>query len=120
MIDYKKAGQRIKKQRNRLGITQELLSEKIHITPSFYSQIETGSRKAGINTFLSISRELSISLDYILGNSDTEISLSELDETEYKIFNRIHKFTAPEKEMVLDIVFSIDKYKKSIPCQSNP
>ena len=109
MIDYKQAGQRIRAQRKRLGITQEELSEKIHKTPSFYSQIETGSRKAGINTFVSISQELSISLDYILGNTSDELLIGGFDDIEYKIFHRLKSFSAKEKEFVLDIIKSMEK-----------
>lgn len=55
MINYKQSGQKIRIQRHTLGLTQEAIAEKINITPSFYSQIESGTRKAGINTFVAIS-----------------------------------------------------------------
>lgn len=35
MINYKEAGYRIQTQRKILGLTQEVVSEKIGITPSF-------------------------------------------------------------------------------------
>ena len=36
MINYKEAGYRIQTQRKILGLTQEVVSEKIGITPSFF------------------------------------------------------------------------------------
>lgn len=110
MINYKQAGQRLRKQRKRLGFTQEAISEKIKITPSFYSQIETGVRKAGINTFVKLSKELSVSLDYILGNTADIPSSENLDDTEYKIFHHLKNFSPREKELVLNIITSLEKY----------
>lgn len=46
MINYKQSGQKIRIQRHTLGLTQEAIAEKINITPSFYSQIESGTRKS--------------------------------------------------------------------------
>lgn len=37
MINYKQSGQKIRIQRQTLGLTQEAIAEKINITPSFYS-----------------------------------------------------------------------------------
>lgn len=112
MIDYKQAGQRIKKQRKILGLTQETVSEKIHITPSFYSQIESGTRKAGINTFVSLSQELSISLDYILSNTIQMPSIDNFDDIELKIFRQLRSFSIKEKEYVLEMITSLTKLIK--------
>ena len=110
MIDYKQTGQRIRNQRKRIGLTQDALSEKIHITPSFYSQIETGTRKAGINTFVSISQELSVSLDYILGNNVSCISAENFDDMEYQIFYLLKSLSTKEKKLLLDIITSFKKF----------
>ena len=83
MINYKKAGYRIQTQRKILGLTQEVVSEKIGITPSFFSQIESGTRKAGIKTFVSISKVLGISLDYIF---DIETDKSLIKDFESSVF----------------------------------
>ncbi len=111
MINYKLSGERIRKQRKLLGLTQEKLAENIKITPSFYSQIESGARKAGINTFVNLSQELSLSLDYILGNNVQPTSVDSLDKTEYKILHHLKKLSPKEKDFVLDIITSLDKLK---------
>ncbi len=110
MIDYKKAGARIKEQRKTLGLTQEELSEKIQITPSFFSQIETGNRKAGINTFVKISQELSLPLDYIFDNNINQLSSDRLGNTERKIFHRLKRLSDKEKEFVLSMISLLEKY----------
>lgn len=52
MINYKQSGQKIRIQRQTLGLTQEAIAEKINITPSFYSQIESGTRKQALTHLL--------------------------------------------------------------------
>lgn len=109
MIDYKKAGRRIQTQRKILGLTQEVVSEKIGITPSFFSQIESGTRKAGINTFVSISRILGVSLDYIFDIETDRMPVKDFESAEYQIINNLKSFSQSHKNLVLDMVILIQK-----------
>lgn len=109
MIDYKKAGQRIKEQRKKLGLTQEGVSEKVGITPSYFSQIESGIRKAGIKTFVSISNVLGVSLDYILCDTHKELSHKDLDDIEYQIIHHLKKFPKKDKKFILDMILLLEK-----------
>lgn len=117
MIDYKATGLRIRTRRKELGLTQEILAEKTNITASFYSQIETGSRKAGINTFVNIAQEVALSLDYIIFGVEVKSTISEtsitLDEYEKKILYRIRNLSSKEKKYVLEIVDSFTKAVKN-------
>ncbi len=109
MINYIEAGRRIKERRKELGLTQERIAEKINITPSFYSQIETGTRKAGINTFVSLSNELSISLDFILCNQPNNLLPENAENIDVQILHRMKDFTNVEKECVLELVNALNK-----------
>ena len=109
MINYKKAGSRIKTQRKILGLTQEEVSEKIGITPSFFSQIESGTRKAGIKTFVSISKTLGISLDYIFDIAFDKSLIKDFDSVEYQIINNLRDFPESHKNLILDMIISIQK-----------
>ncbi|NDO18109.1 helix-turn-helix transcriptional regulator [Lachnospiraceae bacterium MD329] len=109
MIDYKKAGQRIQTQRKILGLTQEVVSEKVGITPSFFSLIESGTRKAGIKTFVSISKTLGISLDYIFDIETDKSLIKDFDSFEYQIINNLKNISENHKNLVLDLVISIQK-----------
>lgn len=108
MINYKQSGQKIRIQRHTLGLTQEAIAEKINITPSFYSQIESGTRKAGINTFAAISQEL----DYILGNEVKSIDKNTFDDIELKIFHHLRNCSKEEKTFILNIIISLEKLIK--------
>ena len=93
MIDYPAAGCRIKNRRRELGLTQEYVAERIDITPSFYSQIESGTRKARIK---------------ILCGRDN-LPLKELSHIDLQIIHRIKDFSLVEKECVLELVNSLNK-----------
>ena len=78
MID-RAIGARIRNQRELLGYTREQLSEKINVSPKFCSDIELGAKGMSMETLCKLSKELSLSTDYILfgktnSNIDEEIS----------------------------------------------
>ena len=68
-MDYKALGERIKKQRLKLKLTQERLAEKVGISESFLGHIERGDRKLSLETLVGIGKELNISFDYLLLDS---------------------------------------------------
>ena len=48
--DYVLIGERIKFWRQQRGVTQEQLAEKVELTPGFISLIETGKKRASLET----------------------------------------------------------------------
>jgi len=69
ILNYKLLGKRIKETRKRKGLTQEMLAEKIDISPSFMSYIENGSKHQSLYTFVLIANELNVSADELLRDS---------------------------------------------------
>lgn len=59
-------GKKIKQRRNELEITQETLAEKINVSRSTVSNWEIGRNHPDIQTIVSLSDELDISLDKLL------------------------------------------------------
>lgn len=82
-------GDRIKCRRNELGWTQEVLAEKAGISKSFLSDLENGKRSVGADTLLSISRVLSLSLDYLMTGEEPET-----EQTEVQIPSALASFAA--------------------------
>lgn len=88
-------GNRIRTERQRRGITQEKLAEKVDISTNFMSLIENG-RNMSVETLVKIADALGVTVDYLL--SDTLVSpkdiiseqivqsLSELNENEKLYF----------------------------------
>lgn len=68
-MDYEKLGKRIRTYRKHAHLTQEQLSELAGISLSFLGHIERGSRKASLETIVSICNSLNVSPQYLLQDS---------------------------------------------------
>ena len=62
-LDYKAIGKRIKIARIKADMTQEMLAEKIELSPTHLSNIETGTTRVSLATIVSIAN----GLDSIIG-----------------------------------------------------
>lgn len=71
-------GGRIRRRRQELGWTQDVLAEKAGISKSFLSDLENGKRSVGAETLLDIGRVLSLSLDYLMTGKEPETEPSEV------------------------------------------
>ena len=61
-VDYVLLGERIKFWRQYRNFTQEKLAEKVELTPGFISLIETGKKRARLETLIRVCKELEITL----------------------------------------------------------
>ena len=68
-LDYKAIGKRIKIARIKIDITQEQLAERIDISPTHISNIETGTTRVSLSTIVGIANALSVSVDDLLCDS---------------------------------------------------
>lgn len=68
-MDYEKLGKKVRIKRKSKGLTQEQLAEQSGISLSFLGHIERGSRKASLETLVSIANALGVSPDYLLQDS---------------------------------------------------
>jgi transcriptional regulator with XRE-family HTH domain len=68
-MDYIGLGRRIRTQRKLQGMTQKTLAEKAGISLPFYGHIERGTRKASLETIISIANVLRVSTDLLLQDS---------------------------------------------------
>ena len=65
-MDLTLLGNRIRMAREKMGITQEELADRVNISPSHISVIERGVKTARIDTVVRIANELNVSADYLL------------------------------------------------------
>lgn len=68
-MDYFNLGSKIRKQRIAQDLTQEELAEQVGVSTSFIGHLERGTRKGSLETIVSISNVLGLSIDYLLGGS---------------------------------------------------
>ena len=70
-MDYYEIGQRIRKNRKALGLSQEELAEKIGISSTHMSHIETGNTKLSLPVLVSVSKVLEVRTDELLFDEKT-------------------------------------------------
>lgn len=72
-------GQRLRRQRNQLGLTREQFAELADIGAGYYGQIEVGTSQMSIDTLIKVSRTSRLSMEYILfGEGDQAPDLTPL------------------------------------------
>ncbi len=99
--DYVLIGERIKFWRQQRGVTQEQLAEMVELTPGFISLIETGKKRASLETLLSICRALNITPnDLLVGNQI-------IQDTDYN--TEFSELTVKLNESERHLVFEITK-----------
>ena len=74
-IDCKKIGQRIRKCRMELEMTQEKLAEMAGVSTSFIGHIERGEKIASVETLAAVSKVLDMDLNYMI------LGISRIEET---------------------------------------
>ena len=108
-MDYYQIGQKIRKYRKAMGISQEQLSEKVGISTTHMSHIETGNTKLSLPVLVDLSKALEVRTDDLLFDapSEKELSLKQLNET-------LETCTADETRIIADMAkalkISFNKY----------
>jgi len=59
-------GQRIRKRRQTLEITQQQLAKALDLTPQHVSAIEQGKRAPSLTSLAKLAEELGVTIDYLL------------------------------------------------------
>ncbi len=68
-LDYKAIGKRIKIARIQADMTQELLADKVCLSPSHMSNIETGTTRVSLTTIVNLANVLGVTVDDLLCDS---------------------------------------------------
>ncbi|HGH0517500.1 TPA: helix-turn-helix transcriptional regulator [Clostridioides difficile] len=115
-LDFKVIGQRIKIARIKKKLTQEVLSEKINVSPQHVSNIETGNSSVSLSTLVAIANTLEVSVDELL--CDTILSSKAVFENELEeVLKDCNEY---EIRFITDIVKASKKSMRDIKLfQSN-
>lgn len=99
------AGERIRRRRILLGLTQEELAEKIGRAYKYCQDIERGTCGMSIDTMLSIAACLNITLDYLIyGTGDETDVHAELDNEQKAVVDILGKCSSKKKKYALDLL----------------
>ena len=109
-MNYYEIGQRIRKFRKACNLSQEQLAEKVGISTTHMSHIETGNTKLSLSVFVDIANALSIQTDELLHDAPQN-SKTNMKE---KIEEILDTCTLNESYILLDVMksvkISLDKY----------
>lgn len=94
MNDYKQGmGQRIKKQRKAVKLTQEKIAEELNISVKHFSEVERGIAGLSIENLIKLSDILGVSIDYMVKGEVNH-------DRWYSVINALDD-VPPEKEMLI-------------------
>ena len=79
-MDYFEIGQRIRKIRKARGLSQEQLAERIGISTTHMSHIETANTKLSLPVFVEIAKVLEVQTDSLLYDEPRDSVSSSIDE----------------------------------------
>lgn len=100
-IDKALIGQRIRTARNLRGMKAAVLAEQTEITTESLGHIECGVRGPSLQTLIKISDALEVSLDYLVGKTQSPV-----DEAVHLITQE-EQLTPFQKEMFLSAARSL-------------
>lgn len=99
-MDYYEIGQRIRKFRKARGLSQEQLAEKIGISTTHMSHIETANTKLSLPVFVSIAEVLEVHTDNLLYDNPRESVSTAAND----VANVLEHCDARQARMIADIV----------------
>ena len=109
-MDYYKIGQQIRKIRKACGLSQEELAEKVNISTTHMSHIETGNTKLSLPVLVDIATALEVRTDDLLNENPTAAKSAALED----IAAILDRCSAKESKIIVDVVratkLSMDKY----------
>lgn len=106
MLDYKKIGKRIRKYRKAAGLSQEDLAEKVWISVTHMSHIETGSTKLSLPVLVDIAAALNVDTDSLLFDENH----IDNDKAILKLINVIGNCSTNEILLMTEIARSIKSF----------
>ena len=92
-MDYIAIGKQIRRYRQFRNLSQEQLAEKINISPTHMSHIETGSTKLSLPVLVKISEALDVSVDNIIFDKKKSFSCDSISS--------ILESCSPEENIIL-------------------
>ena len=101
-IDNKSIGERIRLEREKMGLTREKLAEIVGLSSIYIGQLERGERQMSLDTLVKLSDCFNVSMDYFIKGEDWQ----------YDIYKRqgvslIDRCSEEEKSVIEDIAKAI-------------
>lgn len=96
-------GERIKKLRTEHGDTQQALAEKLGITNSYISYIESGERDPSTELLEGVADIYNVDMNYLYGTQESQNTHRLVSEDEYRIV-KMYRQASPEVRAIIDAI----------------
>jgi transcriptional regulator with XRE-family HTH domain len=107
-------GERIKRRRAELGLTQDELAQKAGISKSFLSDLENGKRSIGAETLLDLGRAMNVSLDFLMTGEESK------DRAEKEIPASLARFAADQGLSVRETITLLEVQERLVTARRGP
>ena len=105
MLDYKEIGKRIRILRKQKNFSQEQLAEKVWISTTHMSHIETGSTKLSLPVLVDLANVLEVGTDEILETPTSKQKTALLEDVEEILKN----CTQAQVKVIFEIIKNTKK-----------
>ena len=105
MLNYGEIGQKIKALRKIKNLSQEQLAEKVWISTTHMSHIETGSTKLSLPVLVDLANALEVGADEILALPVNAEKVADLDDIQKVLYS----CTPQQVKVILEIIKSTKK-----------
>ena len=99
-IDYKLIGERIKRVRKGIGMTQEALAERLNVSIGYVSQVERGITKISLDLLGAISAILGCNVAFLISES----AVNSNDYMTNEIISEIQRLDNKKRKFLLEII----------------
>lgn len=106
--------EKLKELREEKGYSQKALADVLNLSCTAVSHYETGSREPGIDVLIQIAKFLDVSVDYLIGYSNVNITPSQLQK-QYckgvdngKLLERLLQLDSAHRQILLSIIKCIE------------
>ena len=99
-VDYYEIGQRIRRIRKARGLSQEQLAEKIGISVTHMSHIETANTKLSLPVFVELAEALAVKTDFLLYDAPQ----STVSESQAAVAAILESCSTKQAQIIADVV----------------
>ena len=110
-MDYYEIGQRIRKIRKACGLSQEELAERVGISTTHMSHIETGNTKLSLAVLVAISEVLDVRTDELIFGNPKITTTDAAEEISMLLESCDHNQKMIILDMIKSLKLSMDKHK---------
>lgn len=105
---------RLKELRKKARLTQVEIAEKLGISQPAYASWERGTKKPTQENLVRLAQVLNVTIDYLIGNSEEEITNKDLEDIEILFRKNSEGLTDDEKSIFREelIVFMEERKKQ--------